>query len=272
MPNLYAIIRSMGRPSFSGLLATDLDGTLAVEGVITTQAIRAAERLKAAGILILVVTGRNIRSLERVKNLWEVADEVLFSSGAGLLTSPGADPVERGRLSPGDVRKISAILDDAKQDYCILDTIPLNHRFSWMRHRPPEHNPDFDRRMLIYEKWGRRWDRKARAASQFLVIGALERLWSSTVLSHWSVFRSLSPLDHESIWMEVFPAGLDKGSALAERCAFYRIPPDRVMALGNDGNDESMLDWAGHPRVVSESPAAATGVYPLVQSAASGGF
>jgi len=204
--------------------------------------------------------------------LWKVADEVLFSSGAGLLTSPDADPVERGRLSPGDVRRISTVLDDAGQDYCILDTIPENHRFSWMRHRPPEHNPDFDRRMLIYEKWGRRWDRRAKAASQFLVIGAPEELRSSTALRHWSVFRSLSPLDHESIWMEVFPSGLDKGSALAERCAFYGISPDRVMALGNDGNDESMLDWAGHPRVVSRSPAAAKGLYPLVAPAASGGF
>jgi hydroxymethylpyrimidine pyrophosphatase-like HAD family hydrolase len=44
------------------------------------------------------------------------------------------------------------------------------------------------------------------------------------------------------------------------------------MALGNDGNNESMLDWAGHPRAVSQSPAAAKGVYPLVESAASGGF
>lgn len=246
-------------PTYPGLLATDLDGTLAMGGIIGETERRAATALKEKGIPILVVTGRNPKSLRKVEGLWEVADELLFSSGAGLLESEDAEPVEQARLTARDVEEITAILTRAGEDYCVLNPIPENHRFSWKRLRPPGDNPDFDSRMDIYADWGCPVGLSPLPASQILVIrppGLSPDSAMEKALSRWLVFHSSSPIDHRSVWLEVFPAGVNKGRALAAWCAVKGIAGNRVLALGNDFNDETMLSWAGMGRVVEGAPSA----------------
>lgn len=258
-----------------GLLATDLDGTLAVGGVINRADRAAAAELKNRGIPVLVVTGRNPESLKKVEGLWEVADEVLFSSGAGVLTDKDAEPVGVGLLSAMETSEITAILDKAGEDYCLLDPIPDNHHFSWKRHRKPGENPDFNRRMNLYKTWGRPYNGIPHRASQVLIVlppGTFIQSETAKDLSRWSVFHSSSPVDHKSIWLEIFPTGMDKGSALAAWCSTRRLPKERVLALGNDFNDESMLAWAGMGRVVGGSPMARESVFPVLPPAGMGGF
>jgi hydroxymethylpyrimidine pyrophosphatase-like HAD family hydrolase len=257
------------------LLATDLDGTLAVGGVISESDILAARRLKAQGISVLVVTGRNLVSLKKVNQLWKVADEILFSSGSGLLSAPDALPVERARLSSADVNTVTTILTKAGEDYCVLNPVPDNHFFSWKRFRSPGKNPDFDSRMDIYADWSRPDDGSGGAASQVLVIlppGETPSAPLLKALSPWSVFCSSSPIDSRSIWLEIFPPGMNKGTALADWCRTKNIQRSRVMALGNDHNDETMLSWAGSGRVVEGAPEALKKRFQVMPPAGSGGF
>ena len=261
------------------LLVSDLDGTLAVRGRIGHDDRREASRLRAAGIPILVITGRNLRSLGRTAEVWEVADTVMFSSGSGLMAAPDAEPVERHRLNADDIRRLTGILDGYGEDYCLLDPVPHTHQFAWRRHRPVGSNPDFDARMAIYEEWARDWNHMDPAASdgacQVLVIrppGMLLDPDMERQLRGWSVFHSSSPLDHASMWLEVFPAGMDKGSALADWCREHGIPASRVMALGNDFNDRSMLEWSGYPRVVANAPKELRLRFRTLPAAGQGGF
>lgn len=256
------------------LLVTDLDGTLAVGGVISDADIKAAGELKSRGIPILVITGRNPQSLKKVAGLWDVADEVLFSSGSGQLSAPDALPVERARLSSADVSDIVSIFADAGEDYCVLNPVPDNHEFSWKRFRPERENPDFDNRMDIYRDWSRPYE-EAHPASQVLVILPPGRTPAAAVLdslSPWSVFHSSSPIDQKSIWLEVFPAGMNKGTALADWCRVRNIDRKQVLALGNDYNDETMLSWAGRGRVVEGAPDSLKKRFPVLPPAGSGGF
>ncbi len=258
-----------------GLLATDLDETLAVNGSIANSALDAARRIKESGIPILVVTGRNYRSLLHVHRLWEVADSVIFSSGAGLWVNKDDLPQECARMGASDVLRIQRILDQAGEDYCILDPIPDTHCFRYRRHRPAADNPDFDRRMTLYRQWARRDSHEPGDATQVLMIRpANQEIQPSLLnrLSAWSVFRSTSPLDHRSTWLEIFPTGLNKGTALENYCQRKAIPRQRVLALGNDHNDESMLAWVGHGCIVAGAPEALTHRYKVLPPANRGGF
>ncbi len=257
----------------SALLATDLDGTLAVNGRIGQHNRKAAEQLKSLGIPILVVTGRNFESLGRVEGLWDIADTVLFSSGAGLWEHKDSIPIEKGRLSAEEVNEICSILDACKEDYCILNPIPKNHYFRYTRHRSPAKNPDFDTRMTIYRQWLR--PDMEGDASQILVIRPVNQRIPVQLLerlSKWSVFHGSSPLDHRSTWIEIFPAGINKGQALARYCRENDIPDHRVLALGNDHNDESMLAWAGYGYVVASAPAEMRAMYTTLPPAEDNGF
>jgi len=265
----------MGMNPVPAVLATDLDGTLAVDGSIGVENRRAAAALREAGIPILVITGRNRWSVDRVRGLWDVADAVLFSSGAGLLEGPGDAGRELCRLPEAQVRAIRSVLDAAGEDYVILDPAPENHHGVARRHRPATENPDFERRWMRYRRWIRADDGSDRAASQFIVIrppGAPGRDGLESVLSSWSTFGGSSPLDGASLWLEVFPAGRDKGRALADWCRSRGIADDRVMVLGNDLNDVPMLRRAAHPRVVADSPRALRERFPVVAPADRDGF
>jgi hydroxymethylpyrimidine pyrophosphatase-like HAD family hydrolase len=270
----------MAEPSERALLATDLDGTLAVNGRIGNADVLAARELKAAGIPLLVVTGRNPFSLKGVDELWDVASEGIFSSGAGILESRNSEPWEMARLTGKEVQSIVEILTESGQDFCVLHPIPENHYFTWKRFRPRSVNPDFDRRMEIYRQWVLPEEKfigssSGQEASQILVIlppGDLPEKGLLRRLSSWSVFYSASPIDHRSIWLEIFPAGVNKGSSLDAWCRKKKIPSSRVLALGNDLNDESMLSWAGRGCVVQGAPPEMKSRYPVLPPAGEGGF
>jgi len=68
-------------------LATDYDGTLATDGVVNEETVRALERLKASGRKLLLVTGRHMPDLQRVFSRLELFDRVVAENGA-LLHDP----------------------------------------------------------------------------------------------------------------------------------------------------------------------------------------
>lgn len=258
-----------------GLLASDLDGTLAIDGIIPLDAFDAAEKLHNHGISVLIVTGRNAKSLQRVEGIWNIADEIIFSSGAGLLVHPHAVPLERTYFPKSEITAIRDILDKETEDYCILDRIPNNHYFQWKQSRKTEENPDFHARLNLYSPWSRPIDTKISEASQVLLIRPNTLGHPVHLLrrfSAWSAFYSFSPLDKQSIWLEVFPRGVNKGTALARRCRERNIDRKNTLALGNDYNDVPMLRWSANARVVANSPSPLLSRWNTLPPPSNGGF
>jgi hydroxymethylpyrimidine pyrophosphatase-like HAD family hydrolase len=68
-------------------LATDYDGTLATDGVVHEETVRALERLKASGRKLLLVTGRHMPDLQQAFSRLELFDRVVAENGA-LLHDP----------------------------------------------------------------------------------------------------------------------------------------------------------------------------------------
>jgi hypothetical protein len=48
-----------------------------------------------------------------------------------------------------------------------------------------------------------------------------------------------------TLFVEGNPIGVDKGDALRRLSAYLDVPQDRVMAIGDQGNDVPMISWAG---------------------------
>ena len=79
-----------------------------------------------------------------------------------------------------------------------------------------------------------------------------------------SVVRATSPLDHQSTWMEIFPATVSKSQAAARLCQSLGIDPSRTLAVGNDYNDADLLHWAGRAVVVGNAPQELRDRHPAV--------
>jgi len=69
------------------VLATDYDGTLAVDGRVNDETIAALERLRLSGRKLILVTGRELDDLQRVFPQIDLFDCVVAENGA-LLYSP----------------------------------------------------------------------------------------------------------------------------------------------------------------------------------------
>ena len=61
-------------------------------------------------------------------------------------------------------------------------------------------------------------------------------------------------LDKSGTSMEITHPDAQKGIALEALCELLHIPPKKVMALGDSGNDESMLKTAGLGIAMGNAP------------------
>ncbi|TPM34646.1 HAD family hydrolase [Mesorhizobium sp. B2-3-4] len=97
-------------------LATDYDGTLAHDGIVTKKTLAALERFKKSGRKLILVTGRELPDLKRVFPEVGLFDKVVAENGALIYTpaseeertiSPAPDPKFVARLKKAGVKPLS---------------------------------------------------------------------------------------------------------------------------------------------------------------------
>jgi hydroxymethylpyrimidine pyrophosphatase-like HAD family hydrolase len=87
-----------------------------------------------------------------------------------------------------------------------------------------------------------------------------------------NVIRATSPIDGESLWVEIFPKGVNKGEASDWLSRKAMVSRDDCLVLGNDYNDIDMLSWARAARVVGNAPEDIKRMFPSVAPQAESGF
>ncbi len=243
------------------MVVTDLDGTLFQGGRrISEPNLRALERLGARGVVRVIATGRSLYSARRVLPAQFPLDYLLFSSGAGIVEWRTGRLLRRHSLRPAEVREAFGLLQAQRQDFMLHFPIPHNHRFFFFR--SGRANPDFDRRLAIYREFAEEGTPgllPLRRACQFVVVEPEAVQPSRTeelrrFLPGLQVIRTTSPLDARSRWIEIFPAAVSKARSAAWVAARAGASPRAVLAVGNDYNDQELLEWAPYPFLVRESP------------------
>jgi len=269
-------------PVFRAMVVTDLDGTLLDSSGALSRANRdTLDALGAAGVLRVVATGRNLHSALSALPGDTPIDYLVFASGAGTLRWPERTLVHRHHLGEEEALAAADVLRGLALDFMLHAGVPDNHRF-WF-HRTGAPNPDFDRRLARYAAHALPWPRARPAGpfSQLLAVEAPEAAASVVAARHASlrrlldplhVIRTTSPLDHRSVWFEVFPCGVSKAAGAAWLLERHGLERDDVLAVGNDFNDEDLLAWAAHPRVVANAPEALRQRFPTVAANDDDGF
>lgn len=242
------------------LVVTDLDGTLLrSDHKFNSEDLITLNRLGDMGIIRVIATGRSPFSASAVLPDDFPIDYLLFSSGAGIIRWSDKSIIHANQLSPENVQYIITLLVEMQADFMVHEPIPLNHCFLY--HSSGKLNSDFERRINLYKDYSQPLITGLPfpgPASQVLVVlpNDTERFNAiSKKLNGVQVIRATSPLDGESIWLEIFPKGVSKSGGIKWLCSFIGgIRPDDLLALGNDYNDIDMLNLAGKAFVVSNAP------------------
>ena len=257
----------------SGLFVCDFDGTLLRSDRSFSNAdLEALRQLDAFGIVRVIATGRSIYSLNTVSISELPVDFIIFSSGAGVTRHPGGQIIRKVSLEAQEVSRAIAILRADDLDFMVHRPIPDNHVFGYFESTPA--NADFKRRIDLYSQFAFPLDDVSDGfgtATQLLAIlppaGSLQVLKTlRKKLPDFNIIQTTSPLDGQSIWIEIFPATVSKGLTVAWLTAEFDIDPDRTLSIGNDYNDLDLLEWTASSFVVENAPDDLKERFPVVAS------
>lgn len=260
-------------------IITDLDGTLLPGGEkkLSPENWEALENAGKAGIVRIVATGRSPFSFRKTLPENLPIDYLVFSSGAGIMEWNNKSVLSGRHLEAEAVREIFTFLSGYGINFSIHREIPNNHLYYNTAFEPA--NPDFLRRESLYPEQHTTIssveDIKGEI-TQFLMILEKEQLGLfeeiQTGLSHYSVIRSTSPIDHESIWLEIFHPEVYKGNGCTKLLNLLNISWEETAGLGNDYNDIDFLKLTPHGYVVENTPEDIKRMFKTVPSDRHNGF
>lgn len=242
------------------MVVVDLDGTLArSDQTLSTRTLSALEELGIRGIPRVIATGRSVYAARKVLSDETPFDYLIFSTGAGTAYWPKAEIVESFSMPKQSIHSLFRTLHSQSLDFMLHAAIPENHYFHTFG--DGRNNPDFHERIRRGGKLSicGKPDALPETATQFLVVanesdGPELFLKLQKELGHFSVVRATSPLDHKSIWIEIFPKHVTKGNSTAALAKRLGVAQREVLAIGNDYNDLDMLAWAGTSFLLANSP------------------
>ena len=243
--------------SFDKIVATDVDGTLFKSDRTVSQVdLQTLRSLREQGVCTVLATGRSIWSFTNLAGTDFPIDYLVFSCGAGVMDWQRKEVIYKTGIDDAGIRKIKEYLTALNADFCIHNEIPDNHFF--YPYRSGKVNPDFEKRVATYLPFEKKVD-DITFATQILAIfpGADHKRLIADAdrsLSDFRVIRSTSPVDNQSLWMEIFQKGVSKAAGIGKIAELYGIKLHDIMAVGNDYNDVDMLDWAGQGFITANSP------------------
>ena len=262
------------------MIAVDLDGTLlGADGQVGSRNIAALKAAEAAGINVVIATGRrHFYALKVVRDLGLRKSTRLVSSNGAVIRNFGSELVERTHMATpvaewlcdhlGEFRNALVITfdkvqpngEDARGALVVEELEDLHTSIGrWMVANEPyiEHVVPIKRALGKEEP------------IQMMLCGSVERMRraEARMLEHeWvaavgetreaakiSLNRTEYPARDLSI-VDILPAGCSKGNALLSLAAERAIDASGIMAIGDNWNDLSMLRIAGYPVLMGNAP------------------
>jgi len=259
------------------MIITDLDGTLLRDDqIVSNTDIDSLIKLGKEGFIRVIATGRSPYSFSRVIPDDFPIDYLVFSSGAGVMDWSTKEILVSHSIKEPKVKELAEIFRNLDVDFKVLAPIPDNHYYVYYQNGKA--HPDFLKRMEYY----RGYEEKISfdppnfdAASQFLVILSDDPSKYNFLkdLCHGvKVVRATSPIDHKSIWMEVFNPAVSKAEGVRFLCEKLDISQKTTLAVGNDFNDLDLLAYSAGSYVVKNAPSELHALYPNVKSNNESGF
>src|SRR5580658_3137541 len=239
------------------LVAIDMDGTLLPDfsAVVSERNQRALREAQEAGIVVAIATGR--RQAFTAPLLADVglrADTPMITSNGAVTRSFSGERIDFQHLDPAVARGLCGVLrgvglmvftlDKAtKPDLLVEDMAMVTGRLAkWVE----SNRTSIEEVRPIEDALGDDVDLIQGMAAGTIaeMIEAERRLTVCEWAGQFECIRTAYPGSDLSI-LDLLPKGVSKRSALERLANRLGIAQAETMAIGDNWNDEAMLDWAG---------------------------
>ncbi|MDR2368558.1 MAG: Cof-type HAD-IIB family hydrolase [Deltaproteobacteria bacterium] len=246
------------------ILFIDFDGTLKpAGGHVARPDISAMRKLGRLGLIRVVATGRGLFSFQRDYPEDFELDYLLFSSGLGLCAwHDGPGPLLLAqRFTDEDRDRALAACLELKRGFYAFEPPPECHRhiFQYPEGYPP--TVGFLSRLRSYVQYSEAYRPKVDQGprAEFLITAPTDEM--PEVMARFeelcpglSLLRCSSPFGDNSMWLEIFPPGVNKGQAAQRLAETLSLTSESALAIGNDFNDQALLAWAKIGMVTYNAP------------------
>ncbi|QYK47459.1 MAG: HAD hydrolase family protein [Phycisphaeraceae bacterium] len=251
------------------LLALDLDGTLlAPDGTISARNKRAIERAREAGLRVTICTGRGFVECERFLREIGQLDPVIVAGGSILSCPQTRRTIHRFAIDQNVVaRAVDRLLGHGHAVLVLKDPIEAGYDYLVVRgHQNHPIDP-------VTDWWFREMNVKARFAAsltddehpehtvRFGICGldsTLDPITADLVGHlgddiHLHNFPAVVAPEHTRLTgegrryhiLEVFSKHANKWTSLSWLASMHGVATSRVVAIGDEVNDEAMITGAG---------------------------
>ncbi|MPW26873.1 Cof-type HAD-IIB family hydrolase [Alkalibaculum sp. M08DMB] len=227
------------------LLAIDIDGTLMTfkQPQITQRVKEAIQRAKEKGTHVILISGRNYRSMNRMLQDLDIKDYGITINGGIIVDIASGENISATYLDRSVASGITSIFESEGIPYAIFA--------GFYTYAPREHEYNNTVEYLKLEEDNVRiYDDTEEflntvKTNKYMGMASHEKLDKIAKLIKEQyddyVFIEYGLREH----MEIYPKTINKGIALTSLADKLSIPMEEVMAIGDAENDISMLEAAG---------------------------
>lgn len=226
------------------MVALDIDGTLVDhEGVLPQNVRRSIRQIKAAGVPVVLTTGRSWHATRPIFEQLELpTGPAIASNGAVIVQFPPLELLSVRTFDPADV--IEKVLREHPTAAIAAEVIGVGYRVT-------RQFPDGDLTGEIVEVSA---DELAGSDVTRIIVRDPESSDAEFIdLAGRLGLHGVSYSVGWSAWLDIAPAGVNKASALAEVVAEMGFTAADVLAIGDGRNDIEMLTWAGRGVAVGDA-------------------
>ena len=247
------------------LIAIDIDGTLLPSAGedVTERTRQALEQARAEGIEIVIASGRRHRFatpiLERAQ---QPADTLLISSNGSITRRLNGEridhfalPLETSRTLCGALRPFGGTVvftfDREGPGEMVVESLAAIHA---QIHMWVEANREA---ILEIHPLERAFD-DGDEPIQGMICGEVRAMREAESWLHGNGYAAAIAMhrteypSRDLTILDLLPPGCSKGRALAKLAEERGLTAAQVMAIGDNGNDEQMLEWAGQAVVMGK--------------------
>jgi Cof subfamily protein (haloacid dehalogenase superfamily) len=225
----------------SRLVIADVDGTLVThDKVLTPRAVQAVERLRQAGILFGITSGRPPRGMKMVIDPLKITEPIAGFNG-GVVTNPDLTPISQQSLPSKVAAEAIAIILQHGLDvflYTDLDwyvrdkNAPHVAREAWTVQFSPTIVKDFDALLNGVVK-------VVGVGDDYEAVARCEK-----DMQDWSGGR-VSAARSQPYYLDVTHPKANKGEVVGMFSRYCNIPPAQIVTIGDMPNDVLMFKESG---------------------------
>ncbi len=232
-----------------GLIAIDMDGTLLnTEHTISEASAQALREATQAGIVVAICSGRMPEDINWYAQQAGLSCWVCGGNGCRVLDAPYGKLIEEHVIDPATARvcvelglasglEVFAFAGTRTYTSCLPEGTDEEQ---WIQ-RQKQHG-------CTDARVGAQPLRDAADAGEINKLMVIDRTGGAALAPVRERLNGLPEVELTSSWadnIEILPAGVNKGTAVAALAARFGIERERVMTIGDQENDRAMIEWAG---------------------------